>query len=186
LRGLLFFSDGADNGTRYPTMDKAALWRGTAPLHTFALGRPTTSTKQRDVAFVDINAEPSPVPVKGKLVVTGKVNAPGFENSTVDVRLEIDGKPVPSAPVQRMILKKTLGNDVQMACDAPATPGDIKVTLKIDPLPGEVTPLNNEISTFVPVTKEGVSILWVEGKKRAFESVFAIRALNRDPRFRIY
>src|SRR5262249_51610940 len=35
-------------------------------------------------------------------------------------------------------------------------------------------------------TKDGVSILWVEGRKR-LESVFALRhALTRDPRFRVY
>ena len=52
---------------------------------------------------------------------------------------------------------------------------------------GEVTTLNNEMSTYVSVTKEGLSVLWVEGKKRAWESAFVLRyALSRDPRFRVY
>ena len=45
---------------------------------------------------------------------------------------------------------------------------------------------NNEISSYITATKEGVSILWVEGRKR-LESAFVLRfALARDPRFRLY
>src|SRR5207244_3205038 len=66
-------------------------------------------------------------------------------------------------------------------------PGEYKATLKIDPVQGEITDQNNSITTYVTVTKEGVSVLWVEGRKRAFESVFAIRhALSRDPQVRVY
>ena len=61
-------------------------------------------------------------------------------------------------------LSKTIGNEVELVCDAPDTPGEIKVTLKIDPVNGEMTQINNEISTFVTVTKEGISVLYVGGK----------------------
>jgi uncharacterized membrane protein len=185
LRGLLLFTDGADNGTRYPTLEEAAQWRSIpCPIHPFALGRPTTSPKQHDVALVSIHTDPA-VPVKSKLVVKALINAPGFEGSSVNLSLLIDGKP--AAPVKRQTLLKTTDNEVQVTCDAPDRPGEVKVTLRAEPLQGEVTTLNNEISTYVTVTKEGLSILWVEGKKRAYESVFVIRhALSRDPRFRIY
>ncbi len=185
LLASLLFSDGADNGTTYPTLEKAGSWRGLCPLHAFALGRPTTTPKQRDIAFVKIHAEPTPVPVKGKLTVIGVVNAPGFENSRVNVSLWIDGVQVGS--VKEEVLARTEGNKVQITGDAPLKPGEIKVTLKIQPLPGEVTPINNEISTYVTVTNEGISVLWVEGQRRAFESVFVLRhALSRDPRFRVF
>lgn len=185
LQAALLFSDGADNGTIYPALEKAAAWRGLCPLHVFALGRPTTTLKQRDIAFVKIHAEPVPVPVKGKLTVKGEVNAPGFENSRVNLSLYIDGVQV--GPVKEEILARTEGNQVQITGDAPIKPGEIKVTLRIQPLPGEVTPLNNEISTYVTVTNEGISVLWVEGKRRAYEPVFVLRhALSRDPRFRVF
>src|SRR5262249_31579088 len=40
LRGLLLFSDGADNGTRFFAEKEAPLWSGVCPIHTFALGNP--------------------------------------------------------------------------------------------------------------------------------------------------
>jgi uncharacterized membrane protein len=185
LRGLLLFTDGADNGTRYSTLTEASQWRGLGcPVHPFALGRPTTSPKQHDVAVVDIHTEPV-VPVKSKLKVRAVVDAPGFEGSKVNVSLLLDDKP--AGNVERVTLPRTIGNEVQLACDAPERPGEVKVTLRVEPLQGEVTALNNEISSYVTVTKEGLSILWVEGKKRAWESVFVIRhVLSRDPRFRVY
>ncbi len=200
LRGLVLMTDGADNGTMYVALKEAARWRGTAPIHTFAVGLATTTIKLRDIDLANLSTEPMPsVPVKGEFTVRGIVNAPGFENSTVEVKLYIEerredpktGKTVVekrlAAPAERVMLTKTAGNEVKIKCDAPSHPGDLKVTLQVQDLPGEVTKVNNEKSTYVTVTKEGVSILWVEGKLRAFESVFAIRhALSRDPRFRIY
>jgi uncharacterized membrane protein len=185
LRGLVLFTDGADNGTRYPTLEEAAQWRSLpCPLHPFGLGRPTTSSRQHDIALVGIHTEPS-VPVKSKMTVKAIVNAPGFEGSNVNLSVLIDDKL--AAPVKRVTLLKTVDNEVQVICDAPDRPGEVKVTVRAEPLQGEVTTLNNEISTYVTVTKEGLSILWVEGKKRCYESVFALRhGLGGDPRFRVY
>ncbi|HWY85602.1 MAG TPA: glutamine amidotransferase, partial [Gemmataceae bacterium] len=189
LRGLILLSDGADNGTTFATLEQAALLRGICPIFPFGLGRPTTTSKSNDIELTDIRVEPDPIPVKGKIKVTGYVNAPGFENSSVGVSLwiqETGAKEPRLAAAAKHVLKKTQGNEVVVTCDAPETAGEIKITLKIPPLDGEVSVLNNEISTYATVTKEGVSILWVEGRKR-LESVFAIRhALRKDIRFRPY
>ncbi len=193
LRGLLLFSDGRDNGTRFSALEKAALWRGICAIHPFALGRETTTTRQGDIAFVDpVEVEPDPVYVKTKFTVKGHVRAPGFANAFVKLRLLIDDKEVIVKKVQlsdsSFRAQKMEGEaryQVKIEADAPLKAGEIKVTLKVDPMPDEATPLNNEISTYVTVYKEGVSVLWVEGKKR-LESVFATRyALSRDPRFRV-
>lgn len=184
LRGLFIFSDGANNGTRYPVRPLAAKWRDLpCPIHTFALGKVTTSDKQSDLAFVDIAADPSPVPVKGKLTVKGILNAPGFANTRVTLRLFVDGKEVAQKEER---LPQEEANEVSLTCDAPAAPGEIMVTLKVDPLRNEAIHTNNEISTYVPVSKEGVTILYVEGKNRAWEPRFIAEALARDPRFRVY
>jgi uncharacterized membrane protein len=110
------------------------------------------------------------------------VDAAGFENSTVRVRLFFGDKEVGAQDAK---LPRTTGNDVRVVCDAPSEPGEIKVTLKIDPLPGEVTQANNEISTYLTVTKEGISVLYVEGKYRAWEPKFIRDALSQDPAIRL-
>jgi uncharacterized membrane protein len=186
LRALLFFSDGADNGTRVPPLAEAAHWRSLpCPVHTFGLGKTTTADRQRDVAFTDINPVPSPVAIKGKLTVKATLDAPGFENAAVNVRLFIDGE---EKLVQKETLRKTLQNEVSLVTDAPATrpkEGEIKVTLKVDPLPGEMTYNNNEISTYVTVTQEGIKVLLVD-QPRFPEPQLICDALAPDPRINLY
>jgi uncharacterized membrane protein len=184
LRGLLLLSDGADNGTRFPALPLAGKWRSLpCPVHTFAFGKPTTAVNVRDLAFTAINPEPSPVAIKGKLTVKGTLDAPGFENARVRLHLFLDGKEMIA---KDETLPKSAGNEVQLTCDAPPKPGEVMVTLKVEPLPGEAIQLNNEISTHVTVTKEGLSVLYVEGKYRAWEPKFIRHALSQDPRIRLY
>src|SRR5262249_15621831 len=136
LRGLVIFSDGADNGARYQPLALAQQWRNLPGLvHTVGLGKPTTGDKQSDIADVAINPEPAPVPVKGELVVKGVIDAPGFENARVRIRLLFDDQEV---AVQEEELKQAVANEVKLKATAPSKPGEIKVTLKVDPLPGEV------------------------------------------------
>src|SRR5207237_54641 len=57
------------------------------------------------------------------------------------------------------------------------------ITPEPSPLPGEATVVNNEISTFLTVTKEGVSVLYVDRLRE--ETKFIRYALAGDPRFRL-
>ncbi len=189
LRGLLVFSDGADNGTKFPPDQpfvEAGRWRSVpCPIHTFAIGKPTTAERERDIAFTDITPVPSPVAVKGKLNVKAFVDAPGFENVRARARLFVDDKEV---LVQEETLRKTLRNEISLLTDAPSErpkDGELKVTLKIDPVNGELTPVNNEISTYVTVTKEGISVLLVD-QPRFSEPQLICDALAADPRIRLF
>jgi uncharacterized membrane protein len=182
LRGLLILSDGADNGTLYPALAEAARWRGLGcPVSTFALGQPTTRIDQRDIAITTLTPEPAPVPIKGKLTVRATLDAPGFENREVQLHLLIDSE---EKKTQTVRLPKSIGNEVEMTIDAPATQGEYKLTLRADPLLGEATTANNEISTYLTVTKEGLSVL-VVGRLQT-ELSFIRSALAGDPRFRLF
>jgi uncharacterized membrane protein len=191
LRGLLVMGDGADNGTRYEPLALAGQWRNLpCPVHTFAFGKTTTSDRQSDISVTNITTEPSPVPVKGKLTVKATVDAPGFENRTVRAHLLIDDQEVPllvgdkeEKGGQEAVLRLTAGNEVAVTCLAPAKPGEVKVTLKIDKQPGELTEFNNEISTFVTVSKEGLGVLYVD--KWREERFYLKNALATDPRIRV-
>jgi uncharacterized membrane protein len=192
LRGLLILSDGADNGTRFgDPLPLAARWRSLAcPIHTFSLGQTTTSPEQSDIALTRISTEPSPVPIKGRLSVRVLIDAPGFIKPIVRPRLLIEDKEVPAKVLdsedgQRAQLLKARGNEVILTTDAPDKPGELKLTVKVDPLPGEVNLTNNEISTFITVVKEGISILLVD-KPRFPEPQRICDALSADPRIRLY
>ncbi|MBY0526467.1 MAG: glutamine amidotransferase [Gemmataceae bacterium] len=182
LRGVLIVSDGADNGTRYLATAEAEKWRSVScQVSTFSVGQTTTTSKQRDIIVQSITPEPQPVPIKGKLTVKALIDAPGFENALARIRLLIDDKEV---SVKDAILTQATGNDVRMETTAPDKPGEIKVTLKVDKLFGEVSEANNEMTTYVTVVKEGLSVLYVEGKFRAWEPTFIRQAL-KDPRIRL-
>ncbi len=181
FRGLLLLSDGLDNGTRYKTSEEAAKWRASAcPLHTFVVGQATTASDRRDVIVTALTPEPSPVRVKNKLIVHGRIDAPGFENTPVKVRLKINDKEV---AVDQITLKRDKDNEVTLTTQAPDNPGEIKVTLSVDGQIGEATLANNEISTYVTVIKEGLRVLYVDRLRLGEPN--AIRAALRDPRINL-
>jgi uncharacterized membrane protein len=183
--GLLLVSDGADNGV-VPALAEAGRWRNLpCPLHAFACGNPNNGDRQSDVAITAITTEPAPVPVKGKLTVKLLVDAPGFENSTLRARLFLDDKEMLAKDVG---LPLTAGNEVKLECNAPTTPGEVKLKVALEnpqragqPPPGDLVPSNNVIETFVTVSKEGISVLLVD-KQRAGEPQAIYDALARDAR----
>lgn len=189
-RYLLLLSDGADNGNaRAPALPEASRWRGLpCPIHAFAGGNPTTADRQNDVAITSLATEPALVPSKGKLTVKLGIDAPGFENSTVRIRLFLDNEEVLA---RDEVLTLTTGNMIKLECNAPAKPGEAKLRVQVDDPrrkdeapKGDLFPLNNKIETYITVTKEGVSVLLVD-KQRAMEPQFICDALTKDPRIRI-
>jgi hypothetical protein len=182
LRGVLILSDGCDNGTVFPAHGEAAKWRGIGgPVSTFSLGRSDTSSTQRDIALTSLTPEPSPVPIKAKLTVRATLDAPRFETAKVMVRLFLDNEEKVAKEFGPL---KSTGTEIELTTDAPATPGEVKVTVKSDPLPGEASLANNEISTYLTVTKEGLSVLLVDRLRT--ELKFIRGALAGDPRIRVF
>src|SRR5207245_1312838 len=95
LRGLIVLGDGAHNGLRENPLTWAPQWRNLpCPIHTVGYGKPTTSEKQNDIAVTRIAVEPANVRVKGEMIVRASVDAPGFENATVQATLLLDDQPV--------------------------------------------------------------------------------------------
>jgi uncharacterized membrane protein len=188
LRGLVLFTDGADNGTRFAALDKAALFRDKCRIFPFGLGRTDTTTSSKDIAVDKVWVEPSVVRAKLPMTIKAALATPGLEDAVVNVSLWIEdeaGKMKQIGPKQNIDLRRRPDKTVIFKTDAPDKQGELKVTVKVDPFPGEVNLTNNEASTFVNVSKEGVSILWVEGKKR-LEAVHAMKfALSRDSRFHV-
>jgi uncharacterized membrane protein len=183
IRAILVLSDGGDNGTRYPALSEASAWRGVScPIYSFGFGKTTTPETRRDIALTTIACDPPSVAAKGKLTVRGLIDAPGFENAPVTLRLLLDDKEVAT---HKDALRQTTGNEISFPIDAPANAGEYKVTLKCDPLPGEVTLANNEISSYLTVTKEGISVLLID-KPRFPEPQLICDALGSDPRVRLF
>ncbi len=180
-RGLVILSDGADNGVRMPALAVAERWNGIAPIRPFALGQTTTSSDVRDIAVTTITPTPSPVAIKGKVTVRAQVNAPGYEGATVKAQLLFDDQLVKTVPVK---LYQKMDNEIRLEADAPSEAGEIKVTLRLMPQFGEVTELNNQIETYLTVTKEGLSVLVIDSLR--LELKYLRQALASEKRIRYY
>jgi len=181
LRGLIIVSDGADNGTAKPALPEATRWRGIGcPVWCFAVGGSGgINPNLKDIGITSISPDPSPVPIKSELKVRAKINAPGFEGSTVEVRLKIDGMDEKTETFQ---LPKSVDNEIEIVTKAPDRPGEVKVSLElVKPPGGQTTTLNDKIETFLTVTKEGVRVLVIS--KLGPELAEIRRALGTDKRF---
>src|SRR5207237_9074564 len=90
IRGLIIVSDGADNGTK-PALPEATRFRGIGcPVYCFAVGNQGTNPTLKDIGFTSISHDPSPAAIKADVKVKAKINAPGFLNQRVKIRLRIN------------------------------------------------------------------------------------------------
>ena len=204
--GLLLLSDGIDTGSRrVPARAAAAAWRRLeCPLHTFWYGSPAADRSRRDVALVDIRTEPTPrISHGGEMRVTVEVDAPGYSKSRVRFKLLINGEAVEASAhlageegaanrSGEVNMRQNEGNMVVLRHRPVQALGEVRVTVVAcdpgrddQPLPGEQNKLNNRITTFAQVSKEGMSILLVD-KQRAWEPQVLADTLARDPNISIY
>jgi hypothetical protein len=189
LRGIVLFSDGADNGTRFSVQQEAGRWRGVCPITAFGAGNPNDPKFRKDIALTGIDVEPNPVPVKAKMTIRAKAIAPGFDKTPVHLVVTIEDVATKKTMNVENLPSPSLGGEKEQAIivntQAPDKSGEYKLTLRITPHPDEANPDNNEISTYVQVIKEKIKILWVD-RPRVYEPIAAIRAIKTDPRFAVY
>ncbi|HEY3395413.1 MAG TPA: glutamine amidotransferase [Lacipirellulaceae bacterium] len=186
---MLLMSDGAQRAVPPHDMPPQIAVRRLAaehiPLLTFTFGK-AGGSERADLAMTDLVTNESifteaPTEVRGQLAAEGYANqtvkaqllwesAGGMEVvDTVEVDTGIDGTSVP------VVLTHT-----------PRTPGEYKVTLRVEPRDGELVTTNNEVSTFVTVRPGGIKVLYLVGTKRVGggpgqEQRYVRAALARSP-----
>src|SRR5690606_5696009 len=108
---------------------------------TFTVGKEGTTGTARDLALVALRSDPSPVPIKTEVTVTGRVHAYGYAGSRVVARLFFGDEEVVR---EEVVLENVKDNEVKLTAKAPGKPGEIKVRMEIGreengrivPLPG--------------------------------------------------
>ncbi|MBI1830059.1 MAG: hypothetical protein HYR84_01250 [Planctomycetes bacterium] len=189
LRGVLLFSDGADNGNRFAAPEEARAWRGTTPIQTFGIGDPDNKKYRKDIGLTRFDVAAGPLYVNARFTVKAVAQVPGFKGQdvAVDVFLEdIAGKAskkIGAIPALRIAQEKD--QPIFVPCTAPAEPGEYKLTLKIPPHADEANAENNEISTYFQVIEEKTNILWID-RYRVYEPTYAIRTLMQEKQFDVY
>lgn len=193
VRAHLVIGDGIYNDESFvPAAEAAKFGRRGVPVHTFLAGQEGSQPDAKDIAVTGVECSPSPAFIKNDVIVTARVNAYNFPGSRVTARVSYthDGKDY--VRNEEFALDREKGNELKMTIKAPDTKGEIKVKVevglekdgKIEPLPGELSPLNNWSETYLTVNKEGVRVLIVDQLR--WEETLLRDALRKEKRFDVY
>jgi uncharacterized membrane protein len=125
------------------------------------------------------------------LIVKGTLNAQGLELATIKIKLTVSSLNGATGEweeirdltrTEEFKLLKSIGNEIEIATKAPDKPGEVRVKLEIvDPPPADTVKANNEIDTYLTVTKEGVRVLVID--RARLELKYLREALATDKRF---
>jgi hypothetical protein len=186
---MLLMSDGAQRAAPPRDMPPQLAARRLAaeqiPLYTFTFGK-SGGSERADLGVNDLVTNETvfseaPTEVRASLV------SEGYANQQVKVQLlwEAAGQMevVDTAQVDTGIEGGTI--PIQLR-HTPRSPGEYKVTLRVEPREGELVTTNNEVSTFVTVRAGGIKVLYLVGAKRIGggpgpEQRFVREALARSP-----
>ncbi len=192
VRAVLVIGDGADNGETFtPAAEAARFGRRGTPVSTFVTGQ-EGSTEGKDIAVTGVECNPSPAFIKNDVLVTARVNAYGFVGARVTARVSYTANGKESVRSEEFTLERDKNNELKVNIKAPDAKGEIKVKVevgvekdgKIEPLPGELSPLNNWSETYLTVNKEGVRVLIVDQLR--WEETLLRDALRSQKGFDVY
>jgi uncharacterized membrane protein len=172
--GVLLLSDGAQRAVAPNDLPPQVAARRMAaeniPLYTFTFGK-SGGSDRADLAIDDLVTNES-IFAEAPTEVRGQLSSSGFANQQVKVQLlweraGADGNKSMEV-VDSVQLDTQNANQTQpvLLRYTPTTPGEYKVTLRVEPRDGELVTTNNEASTFVTVRKGGVNVLYLVGAKR--------------------
>jgi len=172
LSGVLILSDGRDNTGMDPELPAREAYARGVPIYALGLG---TSQEVRDVALSSTTVEDFAF-VGEETAVWANIYHRGFSGQTVKVDLYRDDAYVLSQQV-------SFGEQANCEVVFPVREeerGHRKFTVKVEPLPGESNPRNNEYNVYLNFIDETARVLLVEGHPH-WDTKFLVQALRSDP-----
>ena len=168
--GVLLLSDGAQRAVAPNDLPPQVAVRRMAaeniPLYTFTFGK-SGGSDRADLAIDDLVTNES-IFAEAPTEVRGQLSSSGFANQRVAVQLlwENADKKMEVVDTVHVDTQNTNQSLPVLLRHTPQTPGEYKVTLRVEPREGELVTTNNEASTFVTVRKGGINVLYLVGAKR--------------------
>jgi len=185
LAGVIVLGDGAQHAYAPRDLPPQTAARRLAdagvPLWSVTFGQQRAGGQGRDAAVVNLAAAET-VSLKNMLEVAGRVRLEGFAGREAEVRLLAeagDGRMEQVAVTRIRSDGEVVEEPVRLEW-TPTSVGERKLTLRVEPVEGEVVVANNELSTFVDVVEGGLRALYLEGALRV-EQRFLRRALAASP-----
>ncbi|RFB03968.1 hypothetical protein [Parvularcula marina] len=162
LSAITVISDGQVQGDL-----EIAASRLDVPVHSLVTGNPGAERDRR----VEIVSAPRFGVVGETVELVFRIVSPG-ETGTLTATLSVDGEPYTTADL-------AIDEDVTLTVPL-HRPGDRLIELALEPLPGELTPLNNRAVTALTAVRDRLRVLLVSGEPHAGERVWR-NILKSDP-----
>jgi len=172
LAAMLVISDGVRTGDRDWSASLDNLMANDIPVYTIGLGRDIPDEAHRDAAVLNAKAK-SIAFARTEIPIKGELSFLGLSNAVARIQALADGEvfdettlPIPTGIWRKQVTFSYF----------PPSRGARKITLRIEPLDGELILSNNELSTFVNVISGELSVGFLEASVRP-EIAFLKRAL---------
>jgi uncharacterized membrane protein len=178
----LLLSDGAQRATPPrdvpPQLAARRLAAENVPLYTFTFGK-SGGSERADLAVGDLVTNET-IFSEAPTEVRARLTAEGYANQRVKAQLLWEKapsrNPLPkgegSKPAMEVVDTVQIDTGVTGGATpialrhTPRTPGEYKVTVRVEPREGELITTNNEASTFVTVRPGGINVLYLVGAQR--------------------
>jgi uncharacterized membrane protein len=172
LGGVVVFSDGADNNGGLDRGLMAEIRQKRIPIHTVGVGR---TEIPRDVELLDA-AVPTRALPGSRLAAHVTLRQHGLDGEKARLSVREGSRILASREITLASGQRTQTEDVIFYS---GDPGARRLTVAIDPLPGEEVTGNNSVSRVIQVVSGKRRILYIEGEPR-WEFKFIRRAAEED------
>lgn len=181
LIGVILASDGVQNAVDPQIELPAAAEQFAAnqtPLYAVAFGPVADAGQSADVAVVSMPDHFTGF-VKNQQTVRVTLRARGFTNRDLPVQLIVtDAENREHVVATRQVRVVQDDQDLTLNLSVtPEQPGNYRLTVRVEPFPGEVTEVNNELSAFMTIYEGGLRVLYLHGDV-GFESKYLAAALG--------
>jgi uncharacterized membrane protein len=165
----LLLSDGAQRAVPPrdlpPQVAARRLKAENIPIYTFVFGRPG-GRERADLSVSDLLTNET-IFSEAPTEVRAQLSANGYANQRVKVQLLWESEKGMEVVDTVQVDTGVEGGAVPVVLHyTPHTPGEYKVTVRVEPREGELVTTNNEVSTFVTVRAGGINVLYLVGAKR--------------------
>ena len=187
--GTLLLSDGAQRAVAPrdvpPQVAARRLGAENVPIYSFTFGK-SGGRERADLSLDDLVTNET-IFAQTPTEVRAQLTANGYANQRVKVQLLWESPDGMQVVDTALVDTGAESSAVPIALHyTPQTPGEFKVTLRVEPREGELVTTNNEVSTFVTVRAGGINVLYLVGAKRigggpGQEQRFVRAALSHSP-----
>ncbi len=185
----LLLSDGAQRAVAPhdlpPQVAARQLVAENIPIYTFVFGK-SGGRERADLSLDDLVTNET-IFAATPTEVRAQLTSIGYANQRVKVQLLWESAQGMEVVDTAQVDTGAEGGAEPVALHyTPRTPGEYKVTLRVEPRDGELVTTNNEVSTFVTVRAGGIRVLYLAGTTRigggpSQEQRFVRAALARSP-----